>query len=429
MSIRDRARRAVLALGFEEGVGTRAFDSSPKANNGIITGATWVPGKAGFGRALSFNGVNNKVVVADALNLRFGTGDFAVGIWFNKDTWTGTFEALVAKGRVEATEWILYYVGEEAIRFYADSGSIIADYTLGDVTGEDHHVMFVREGDNGYLYLDGYIVKSITGIDNVNLSTVKDLSIGAAQQGTQRWFHGILDDVLLLPYAPTPIEVRMIVASRSLFTATPNLKRGLVLDLDLQEGAGMTAFDKSWYKNNGALGAGAAAPTWVPGGGLDYDGGDWLNCGNDPSLDFLGDFTFSIWYEPHALGTYIIYGRSAVNVDGIYWIYYADGSLQIKTNQTPTQQVSGAPAGTMVLDVLGHYVATRAGTVGRVYKNGIDVTTVFGTHLDPDPAARDTFVGSLNAASYRTRGIVRKFQAFNRCFSPLDVRALHAEGI
>ena len=57
----------VAAYGFEDTAGTIARDASGSGNHGTIRGATRAPGR--FGRALSFDGVNDVVTVADAATL------------------------------------------------------------------------------------------------------------------------------------------------------------------------------------------------------------------------------------------------------------------------------------------------------------------------------------------------------------------------
>ena len=56
----------VAAFGFNEGVGATAVDASGNANAGTISGATWTTsGK--FGGALTFDGTNDWVTVAEAV--------------------------------------------------------------------------------------------------------------------------------------------------------------------------------------------------------------------------------------------------------------------------------------------------------------------------------------------------------------------------
>ena len=62
----------VAAYGFDEGSGTTVADSSGSGNGGTVSGATWAIGK--FGTALSFDGVNDIVNVADSASLDLTTG-------------------------------------------------------------------------------------------------------------------------------------------------------------------------------------------------------------------------------------------------------------------------------------------------------------------------------------------------------------------
>jgi hypothetical protein len=54
----------VAAYGFEEGSGQVASDSSANNNDGTISGAAWSNGGR-FGKALSFDGVNDRVDIPD----------------------------------------------------------------------------------------------------------------------------------------------------------------------------------------------------------------------------------------------------------------------------------------------------------------------------------------------------------------------------
>src|SRR5262245_2050331 len=63
----------VAAYAFNEGTGTAVGDSSGRANNGTLTGATWAPaGK--FGSALRFNGTTALVTVPNSASLKLTTG-------------------------------------------------------------------------------------------------------------------------------------------------------------------------------------------------------------------------------------------------------------------------------------------------------------------------------------------------------------------
>ena len=63
---------------MNEGVGLVAYDSSGNNNNGMIVGALWVDGK--FGKALSFDGVDDYVDVLDPAFHAFAVG--SISVWF-----------------------------------------------------------------------------------------------------------------------------------------------------------------------------------------------------------------------------------------------------------------------------------------------------------------------------------------------------------
>src|SRR5213078_3322484 len=71
----------VAAYGFNEGTGTTAGDASGNGNTGTLSNATWsTSGK--YGGALSFNGINAWVTVADAASLDL-TGALTLEAWVN----------------------------------------------------------------------------------------------------------------------------------------------------------------------------------------------------------------------------------------------------------------------------------------------------------------------------------------------------------
>src|SRR6185295_6967088 len=77
----------VMAYGMNEGSGTTLTDASGSGHIGtLINGSAWVLGQATYGKALSFDGVNDAVSVASpsALNVG-GYGDFTIEMWIKRN--------------------------------------------------------------------------------------------------------------------------------------------------------------------------------------------------------------------------------------------------------------------------------------------------------------------------------------------------------
>ena len=96
----------VLAFGFEETAGTTANDSSPAKNNGTISGATSNAGGK-FGRALSFDGINDRVDVPDAAWLDLTTG-MTLEAWVKPTTNVGWRTALIKERGANDLLYALY---------------------------------------------------------------------------------------------------------------------------------------------------------------------------------------------------------------------------------------------------------------------------------------------------------------------------------
>jgi hypothetical protein len=95
----------VAAYGFEEGSGTSTTDSSGRGHTGAISGATWsATGK--YGKALSFDGVNDLVNVADTAALDLTTG-MTIEAWV-RPTSLASWRTVVLKERGSGLSYSLY---------------------------------------------------------------------------------------------------------------------------------------------------------------------------------------------------------------------------------------------------------------------------------------------------------------------------------
>ncbi len=190
---------------FDEGTGILAGDSSGNENSGDIYGTTWVTGK--YDQAISFNGVNNYVIVQDSNSLDFGIAtDFSISFWFNPT----------------ATDWHLILNKKDV------SLGTTAGYQF--TTLNDGLYAFIGDGTNGIIVTSTYISKgvwqfctlvaqrnstakwyingilsgnpvSMTSLGNLDNS--RNLYIG----GSDSYYNGMLDEVRIYNRVLSPAEI------------------------------------------------------------------------------------------------------------------------------------------------------------------------------------------------------------------------------
>ena len=88
----------VTAYGMNEGSGITLADASGSGHTGtLINGPAWVAGQATYGQALSFDGVNDAVSVANPGTYNFGTADFTMELWVKRNVLGGAQRHLFSK--------------------------------------------------------------------------------------------------------------------------------------------------------------------------------------------------------------------------------------------------------------------------------------------------------------------------------------------
>jgi glucose/arabinose dehydrogenase len=194
----------VLAFGFEETGGTTANDSSTANNNGAISGATGTAsGK--FGRALSFDGVNDRVDVPDSATLDLTTG-MTLEAWVKPTTNAGWRTAILKELGASDLAYALYTSdggkprGEILTTAYSTAAGKAA-LTLNAWS----HLATTYDGKNLRFYLNGTQIsaKAVTGSMP---TTANPLRIG----GNTIWgeyFSGLIDEVRVYNRALSASEI------------------------------------------------------------------------------------------------------------------------------------------------------------------------------------------------------------------------------
>lgn len=202
---------------FNEGSGGTAWDSSGNGNHGTIHGASYVEGVDGG--ALSFDGVNDYVVVTDDPVLNFGQRqDFSLAAWFKAKpdqlSYQGTLLAklnppsgiprrtygysLLVRGLRDETN-----KGKTGV-WMGDGDVNTAGITLGlysHRTYDDdnwHHVAATIDRDSAAtIYIDGRFANSIdiSDLAGIDQSYPENLEIGREGVLDVYFFNGLMDEI------------------------------------------------------------------------------------------------------------------------------------------------------------------------------------------------------------------------------------------
>ncbi len=196
----------VASYSFNAGTGTTLADTSGNGNNGTISGATWsTSGK--YGGALSFDGVNDLVTVADANSLDLTTG-MTLEAWVFPAALGGTWRTALLKEQPGQLVYGLYA--------NADNSRPSAHVFVGgdrDTRGTAilpintwTHLAAAYDGATLRLYVNGVQASSQSIVGSI-LTSTGALRIGGNNVWAE-WFSGRLDEVRVYNRALSAAEVQ-----------------------------------------------------------------------------------------------------------------------------------------------------------------------------------------------------------------------------
>lgn len=195
----------VAAYAFEEGAGTAAADGSGRGHTGTVTGATWVQ-NGRFGRALSFDGVNDLVSVADTTALDLTNG-MTLEAWVRPSS-TAAWRTVLLKERSGGLSYGLY-ASNGASRpsgYIRIGGDIDTQSTSSLPVNAWSHVAVTYNGSVLRLYVNGTQVASRNQTGSISTSS-NPLRIG----GNLSWgeyFAGLIDEVRVYNRALSQSEIQ-----------------------------------------------------------------------------------------------------------------------------------------------------------------------------------------------------------------------------
>ena len=207
MTVSNAAPAGLLAgLGFNEGTGTTSTDLSANGHTAtLLNGPAWAAGK--YGSALSFDGVNDEVSVANSSTLNLGSSNFTVMMWVKRNALGGgvqhhLFSKCVATGWESGCKE--FYFSSNTLRFgsYAtgDSNSV----SIADTNWHHIALVFTRSTNAVQFYVDGTL--RTTATKNLEADGAGHVMVIGNHLSSYP-FSGLIDEVRIYNQALTAAQV------------------------------------------------------------------------------------------------------------------------------------------------------------------------------------------------------------------------------
>jgi hypothetical protein len=194
--------------GFDEGTGTVAKDSSGNGNHGTVYGATWVDGR--YGKALSFDGVNDYLEIGDKTLFDFGSGNFSLIAFISPKgsqlaSYAGT---IISKG---SGYMINIFAATNVYEYYVYTGSGYGLYHAVS-PGVPQMVALVRSGDVMYAYCidETTYWSTSTAISGSVITAGAKLLIGNVEGSSRPLAANYVDEVHVYNRALSSAEIQEI---------------------------------------------------------------------------------------------------------------------------------------------------------------------------------------------------------------------------
>ncbi len=212
--------------------------------------------------------------------------------------------------------------------------------------------------------------------------------------------------------------------------AIPKPPSYLLADWAFAVGAGAQLGDKSRYRHHGTI-SGAQWATGLHGAALDFIRAtpSYVEVEGDTSHLAFEAQSFSLVMRVNfdsPLSSTMLFCHGADRADGWYIEIGSNGVIDVVTNRSGSHPDTYAEAGTLVVSTWYTLGISRSGTSITIYRNGVDVTTSHGTHLDPVATARTLKIGIYDDKSTEPlNGIIEFCRLFGVALTASEHLAYH----
>jgi len=395
---------------FDEGSGLTAADSSGKNNDGtLFNGATWTTGITG--KAITFDGVNDYVEVADSPSLDL-SGPYTVMCWIYPRSLSSWYTSFINK----YFNYVLQTVSVTGLRLAFDiagGGAHAADSPVGTLAlNQWQHVTGVWDGNTIRVYKNGVEVASSYQGNIIPQVQNNALHIGT-NQAIDQFFDGLIDEVKIYNCVIPETEIKREYD-----------RFGLAINVKFDEGYGIVASDSSGKVDSGRLINGATWADGKSGKALSLDGvDDYANFPDAPGLNINGPFTLVCWIYPKSLSG----GHTS------FINKYFNYILQTTSSGSGLRcafDIAGGGAhsadsasGILPLNQWQHIAGVWDGNTIKVYKNGIQVGYSLQGNIIPQAQNVPLYIGTERAIAQFFNGLIDEVKIYRRALSVDEIKA------
>ena len=180
------------------GTGTTWFDLTSNANNGIISGATFLPSNASF----DFDGSNDYISFSQ-FNIS-SNNKVTVELWTNPDSSQVDYANMFDYGHDGTNGFTVQQNASSTNNYYVYNTGVLGTNSIPANTWTQF--CFTGDGTNWKIYKNGALVSTVTSSVSAN-TTGRTLNIGRWLGGTARYWNGQISKVRIYDTHLSGIEV------------------------------------------------------------------------------------------------------------------------------------------------------------------------------------------------------------------------------
>ena len=401
----------IAAYSFDAGEGTTLEDLTGNEHTGTIEGASWFDhGK--YGKALSFDGENDCVTIADSADLQL-TEDFTLEAWV-KPQGDGDSEPILFKEGPGAYGLYdgLYNEGNMEGLIGEASFTRALDYTDAEPNVWTH-LALTYDGAQMRLYVDGELADTTPAPEGVEPST-GDLSIGCDTEYKDH-FEGLIDEVRVYDRALGAGEVGGDSAAP---IQTP--QQAPIAAYSFDAGEGTTLEDLTGNEHTGTIEGASWFDHGKYGKALSFDGeNDCVKIADSADLQLTEDFTLEAWVKPQGDGdSEPILFKEGPGAYGLYDGLYNEGNME---------GLIGEASFTRALDytdaepnVWTHLALTYDGAQMRLYVDG-ELADTTPAPEGVEPSSGDLSIGCDTEYKDHFEGLIDEVRVYDRALDAGEV--------